>query len=154
MQRYVEWAIANLHFQCIQDPYCRRLRPQHVGLKLRFSSLVSVGRLLAMLGRPARRGGGDWGRRLAAGWPQMSAKWSKCVQTTITKNIVDEGKKLERKTRYKMTTKEAFPTRNIYIFFFLYFLWDNKYNQLDNSWIFGIFALFTFITFRAKQSCI
>ena len=44
-----------------------------------------------------------------------------------------------------MTTKEAFPTRNIYIFFFLYFLWDNKYNQLDNSWIFGIFALFTFI---------
>ena len=92
-------------------------------------------------------------RLRAAGWPQMSAKWSKCVQTTITKNIVDEGKKLERKTRQKMTTKEAFPTRNIYIIFFLYFLWDNKYNQLDNSWIFGIFALFTFITFRVKQSC-
>ena len=64
MQCYV--AIANLHLQCIQDPYCRRLRPQHVGLKLRFSSLVSVGRLLAMLGRPARRRGVDCGRRRRA----------------------------------------------------------------------------------------
>ena len=96
-----DYAIANLHLQYIQDPYCRRLRPQHVGLKLRFSSLVSVGRL--KLCWEDRRGAGvateGGGGRWAAGWPQMSAKWSKCVQTTITKNIVDEGKKLERKTR-------------------------------------------------------
>ena len=59
VQKRTSIAIANLHLQCIQDPYCRQLRPQHVGLKLRFSSLVSVGRLLAMLGRPARLGGGD-----------------------------------------------------------------------------------------------
>ena len=37
--------MANFNLQCLQYPYYRRLRPQHVGLKLRFSSLVSVGRL-------------------------------------------------------------------------------------------------------------
>ena len=154
MQCYV--AIANLHLQCIQDPYCRRLRPQHVGLKLRFSSLVSVGRLLAILGRPARRGGGDCGRRRAAGGG-VAANVREMVEMRANNNYQKHRRwrqKVGEKNKIENDHKRGFSdTKYLHNFFFLYFLWDNKCNQLDNSWIFGIFALFTFIAFRAKQSC-